>query len=69
MDELAFSVSGENGHYGALDNPVAWGRVVGGSSSGSAVAVARGLCDFALGTDTGGSVRVPAAYCGVFGMR
>lgn len=69
MDELAFSVGGENAHYGTLDNPIAPGRTVGGSSSGSAVAVASGLCDFALGTDTSGSVRVPAAHCGLFGLR
>jgi len=69
MDELAFSVSGENAHYGALDNPAAPGRIVGGSSSGSACAVAMEACDFALGTDTGGSVRVPASYTGVFGFR
>ncbi|XP_047066939.1 amidase 1-like [Lolium rigidum] len=69
MDEMAYSINGENAHYGTPVNPCAPGRVPGGSSSGSAVAVAANLADFALGTDTGGSVRVPAAYCGVFGLR
>ncbi|CAM0902820.1 unnamed protein product [Alopecurus aequalis] len=69
MDEMAYSINGENAHYGTPVNPCAPGRVPGGSSSGSAVAVAANLADFALGTDTGGSVRVPAAYCGIFGLR
>ena len=69
MDEMAYSINGENAHYGTPANPCAPGRVPGGSSSGSAVAVAANLADFALGTDTGGSVRVPAAYCGIFGLR
>ena len=68
-DEMAFSLIGENVHFGTPLNPRAPGRVPGGSSSGSASAVACGLCDFALGTDTGGSVRVPAANCGIFGFR
>jgi amidase len=68
-DELAFSLTGENPHYGTPPNPAAPGRVPGGSSSGSASAVAGGLVDFALGTDTGGSVRVPASHCGIFGFR
>ncbi len=68
-DELCYSISGENVHYGMPVNPAAPDRLPGGSSSGSAVAVAAGLADFALGTDCGGSVRVPAAYCGLFGMR
>lgn len=68
-DELAFSLEGENHHYGTPINPRAPGRLPGGSSSGSAVAVAGGLVDLALGTDTGGSVRVPASFCGVFGWR
>jgi amidase len=68
-DELAFSLSGTNIHYGTPRNPAAPGRVPGGSSSGSVSAVAGGLVDFALGTDTGGSTRVPASYCGVFGLR
>jgi len=68
-DELAYSLTGENVHYGTPVNPAAPERVPGGSSSGSAVVVARGTVDFALGTDCGGSVRVPASYCGVHGMR
>ena len=68
-DEMAFSLIGENVHYGTPLNPRAPDRVPGGSSSGSASAVACGLCDFALGTDTGGSVRVPAANCGIHGFR
>ena len=68
-DELAFSLEGENAHFGTPRNPAAPGRLPGGSSSGSAVAVAAGLADLALGTDTGGSVRIPAAFCGVFGFR
>jgi amidase len=68
-DELAFSLDGENFFYGTPLNPRAPDRVPGGSSSGSASAVACGLADFSLGTDTGGSVRVPAANCGIFGLR
>lgn len=68
-DELAFSLLGENHHYGTPLNPRAPDRVPGGSSSGSAAAVACGLVDFALGTDTGGSVRVPASNCGIWGLR
>lgn len=68
-DELAFSLAGENHHYGTPLNPAAPDRQPGGSSSGSASAVAGGLCDFALGTDTGGSVRAPASYCGIYGLR
>ncbi len=68
-DELAFSLEGRNVHYSRLINPVCPGRLPGGSSSGSAVAVAARLVDFALGTDTGGSVRVPANFLGLFGFR
>ncbi|MBO0714056.1 MAG: amidase [Acidimicrobiales bacterium] len=68
-DELAFSLSGTNVHYGTPTNVNAPGRIPGGSSSGSAAAVAAGEVDLALGTDTGGSVRVPASYCGIFGLR
>lgn len=68
--ELAFSLDGRNEHYGAPPiNPAASGRVTGGSSSGSASAVAAGVVDFALGSDTGGSVRAPASWCGVIGLR
>lgn len=68
-DELAFSLIGENYFYGTPLNPKAPDRVPGGSSSGSASAVACGLVDFALGTDTGGSVRVPASNCDIYGFR
>lgn len=68
-DELAYSLYGENFHYGTPENVNAPGRVPGGSSSGSAAAVAAGLVEAALGTDTGGSVRIPASYCGLFGLR
>jgi amidase len=68
-DELCYSLTGENVHYGMPVNVKAPGRVPGGSSSGSAAAVAGQLVDFAIGTDCGGSVRIPASYCGIFGMR
>jgi amidase len=68
-DELAYSLNGENVHYGTPINPRAPSRIPGGSSSGSAVAVAGALVDFALGTDCGGSVRLPASYCGIYGIR
>jgi amidase len=68
-DELAFSLEGRNWHYGTPVNPLLPDCLPGGSSSGSAVAVAAGLADIALGTDTGGSVRVPAAFCGIYGFR
>ncbi len=68
-DEFAFSLLGENFHYGTPLNPAAPDRVPGGSSNGSASAVACGLVDFAIGTDTGGSVRVPASNCGIWGWR
>lgn len=68
-DEVSLGILGENAHDGTPLNPAAPDRVPGGSSSGSASAVAAGICDFALGTDTGGSVRVPASFCGLFGIR
>jgi len=68
-DELTFSLNGENAHYGTPVNVNAQGRIPGGSSSGSAAAVAGGLVDFALGSDTGGSVRAPASFCGIYGLR
>ncbi len=68
-DELAYSLNGQNFHYGTPTNVNAPGRIPGGSSSGSAAAVAGGLADVALGSDTGGSVRIPASYCGLFGLR
>ena len=68
-DELAYSLNGQNIHYGTPLNPVTPERLPGGSSSGSAVAVSSGLADIGLGTDTGGSIRVPASYNGLYGMR
>jgi len=68
-DEFFFSLAGINEHYGIPANLRAPGRLPGGSSSGSAAAVAAGACDFAIGSDTGGSVRVPAAFCGTYGIR
>lgn len=68
-DEMAYSLTGENVHYGTPLNSRAPDRIPGGSSNGSAAAVAAGLVDFAIGTDCGGSVRLPASYCGIFGMR
>lgn len=68
-DEFAYSVSGVNAHYGAPVNPSAPGRTTGGSSSGSASVAAAGLADFTIGSDTGGSVRLPASYCGLYGIR
>lgn len=67
--ELAYGLTGENVWYGTPLNPAAPERFPGGSSCGSAAAVAAGLVDFALGSDTGGSVRIPASYCGLFGIR
>lgn len=68
-EELAWSLYGTNVHFGTPINPAAPDRVPGGSSSGSASAVAAGLCDFALGSDTGGSVRAPASFCAIYGLR
>ncbi|QJR35750.1 amidase [Gemmatimonas groenlandica] len=68
-EEMAFSLTGENAHYGTPLNPAAPQRVPGGSSSGSAAAVAGRLVDFAIGSDTGGSVRAPASFCGIYGIR
>ncbi|HYD06715.1 MAG TPA: amidase [Reyranella sp.] len=68
-DEVSLGILGENAFDGTPRNVRASGRVPGGSSSGSAAAVAAGLCDTALGTDTGGSVRVPSSFCGLYGIR
>lgn len=68
-DEVSLGILGENAFEGTPLNPAAPGHVPGGSSSGSASAVAQGICDTALGTDTGGSVRVPASFCGLYGIR
>jgi amidase len=68
-DEFFYSLTGANAHYGTPVNTAAPGRMPGGSSSGSAAATAAGLADFGVGSDTGGSVRIPAAFCGLFGIR
>ena len=69
LHEFAFGVTSVNPHYGAVLNPHDPSRVSGGSSGGSAAAVAAGMCDWAIGTDTGGSIRIPAALCGVVGFK
>ena len=69
MDEFAYGFTGENAHYGAVRNPRDPDFIAGGSSGGSAAAVAAGMVPFALGSDTNGSVRVPAALCGVWGFK
>jgi amidase len=68
-DEFFYSVLGANAHYGQPVNPRAPGHVTGGSSCGAAAAVAAAMCDFALGSDTGGSIRVPASFTGLYGLR
>jgi amidase len=68
-DELTYSILGINAHYGTPTNPNYPKQIPGGSSSGSAVSVAGKLVDFAIGSDTGGSVRTPASFCGIYGMR
>jgi amidase len=68
-DELAYSLMGQNAHFPFPINPAAPDRVTGGSSSGSAAAVAGGLADIAIGSDTGGSIRAPASFCGLIGLR
>jgi aspartyl-tRNA(Asn)/glutamyl-tRNA(Gln) amidotransferase subunit A len=69
LHEFAYGVTSENPHFGTVPNPVAPGRIAGGSSGGSAAAVAAGLADVALGTDSGGSIRIPAACCGIVGFK
>src|SRR4029077_9214479 len=68
-DEFFYSVSGANAHYDTPANLRASGRMPGGSSSGSAAATVAGCCDLALGSDTGGSIRIPASFCGLYGIR
>jgi aspartyl-tRNA(Asn)/glutamyl-tRNA(Gln) amidotransferase subunit A len=69
LHEFAYGITSENPHYGTVPNPLARGRIAGGSSGGSAAALAAGLADAALGTDSGGSIRIPAACCGVVGFK
>ena len=69
LHEFAYGVTSQNRHYGVVPNPAAPGRTAGGSSGGSAAALAAGLADGALGTDTGGSIRIPAACCGITGFK
>ena len=69
LHEFAYGITSENAHFGTVPNPLAAGRIAGGSSGGSAAALAAGLADAALGTDSGGSIRIPAACCGVVGFK
>ena len=69
LHEFAYGVTSENPHYGRVPNPLAEGRIAGGSSGGSAAALAAGLADAALGSDSAGSIRIPAACCGVVGFK
>jgi aspartyl-tRNA(Asn)/glutamyl-tRNA(Gln) amidotransferase subunit A len=69
LHEFAYGVTSQNPHFGTVPNPIAPGRVAGGSSGGSAAALAAGLADAALGSDSGGSIRIPAAWCGVVGFK
>ncbi|HET8653350.1 MAG TPA: amidase [Gaiellaceae bacterium] len=69
LHEFAYGVTSQNPHFGTVPNPLAPGRIAGGSSGGSAAALAAGLADAALGTDSGGSIRIPAACCGIVGFK
>jgi aspartyl-tRNA(Asn)/glutamyl-tRNA(Gln) amidotransferase subunit A len=69
LHEFAYGITSQNPHFGTVPNPLAPGRLAGGSSGGSAAALAAGLADAALGTDSGGSIRIPASWCGVAGFK
>lgn len=69
LHEFAYGISSQNPHFGTVPNPRAPGRLAGGSSGGSAAAIAAGLCKASIGTDSGGSIRIPAAWCGVVGFK
>src|SRR5215813_4458873 len=69
LHEFAYGITSENPHFGTVPNPRAPGRIAGGSSGGSAAALAAGLADAALGTDSGGSIRIPSACCGTVGLK
>jgi aspartyl-tRNA(Asn)/glutamyl-tRNA(Gln) amidotransferase subunit A len=69
LHEFAYGVTSQNPHFGTVPNPIAPGRLAGGSSGGSAAALAAGLADAALGSDSGGSIRIPAAWCGIVGFK
>lgn len=69
LNEFAYGITGSNAHYGPVHNPWALDRISGGSSAGSGAAVAAGLCAASVGTDTGGSIRTPSAFCGVVGLK
>ena len=69
MHELAYGITSSNPHFGAIRNPWDRDRIPGGSSGGSGAAVAAGMVSMAMGSDTGGSIRIPAAYCGVVGLK
>src|SRR5581483_2883295 len=69
LHEFAYGISSQNPHYGTVPNPVAPGRLAGGSSGGSAAAIAAGDVELALGSDSAGSIRIPAAWCGTVGFK
>ena len=69
LHEFAYGVTSQNAHFGTVPNPIAPGRLAGGSSGGSAAAIAAGDVRLALGTDSGGSIRIPASWCGIVGFK
>src|SRR5206468_740793 len=69
LHEFAYGITSQNAHYGTVPNPLRPGRLAGGSSGGSAAAIAAGDVALALGTDSGGSIRIPAAWCGIVGFK